>query len=104
MQRKKLITALKNKYFVAILAFLVWMLFFDGNNLIFQYRLKSSLNQLSREKDFYLSEIDHDKTLLHKLETDTAVLEKFAREKYLMKRKNEDVFLVPDNAGMDAKR
>lgn len=104
MEKKKLIKTFRNKYVVASLAFFVWMLFFDGNNFIFQYRLKSTLNELEREKTFYFTEIDHDRSMLQKLESDSTALEKFAREKYLMKRKNEDVFLIPDNTVPDVKK
>jgi len=81
---------------IAILAFLVWMLFFDRNNFINQVRLVNTLNDLNEQKEFFQREIKKDSAELHRLKTDTASLEKFAREKYLMKKENEDIYLIID--------
>lgn len=85
---------LKNKYAVAVLAFLFWMLFFDRNSVISQYGLLSSLNGLKQQKEYYTQELKADSVALHTLISSEAELEKFAREKYLMKRDNEDIFLI----------
>jgi cell division protein DivIC len=84
---------LKNKYAVAILVFFVWMLFFDRNSLINHYRLLSTLKNLKSTREFYIKEMKADSTALHTLMTSEEELEKYAREKYLMKRDNEDIFL-----------
>ncbi len=91
---EKITSFLKNKYAVALTAFFIWILFFDSNNLISQFRLVFNLNDLHKQKTFYLDEIEKDSTALYILKNDTASLEKFAREKYLMKRDNEDIFLI----------
>ena len=93
----KLPAFLKNKYFYTILAFIVWMLFFDKNNFIYQYQLSSDLNDLKSEKEYYLSEIETNNSATKELMTNTTTLEKFAREKYLMKRDNEDIYIIVDN-------
>jgi len=93
---KKILTVILNKYFLTSLAFLVWLFFFDSNNILIRLRLKNQLNELRKEKQFYLDEIRKDSILTHKLLNDTAELERFAREKYLMKKDNEDLFLVVD--------
>ena len=85
---------LKNKYFYTGLAFFVWLLFFDTNNLIYQGKLPSKLNNAREQKEFYLNEIKKDSTSLKELMTNMETMEKFAREKYLMKRDDEDVYLV----------
>ncbi|MCF8228889.1 MAG: septum formation inhibitor [Bacteroidales bacterium] len=85
---------LKNKYFYTGLAFFVWLLFFDTNNLIYQGKLSSKLNNAREQKEFYLNEIKKDSTSLKELMTNMETMEKFAREKYLMKRDDEDVYLV----------
>jgi len=95
MDKVRWIKILRNKYVITSIAFFFWMLLFDGNNLLFQYKLSSDLHDLKREKQFYLSGIMSDKALLEGLRNDPATLEKFAREKYLMKRDNEEVFLIP---------
>ncbi len=91
---KKSLPYLKNKYTIAILAFFIWMMFFDRNSIISQYRLASTLNGLEDQKEYYLSELEKDSISLHVFENDKEALEKFAREKYLMKKDNEDVYLI----------
>ena len=85
---------LKNKFFISSLAFLVWMTFFDRNDMISQLDYRSQVNKLKAEKEFYNKEIAQVEKDLTELTTDQKKLEKFAREKYLMKRDNEDVFVI----------
>ena len=59
-----------------------------------QYDYRQQLNKLEAEKDFYTTETEKTVKDLTELTTDRAKLEKFAREKYLMKKENEDVFVV----------
>jgi len=91
---KKSLPYIKNKYTIAILAFFVWMLFFDRNSMITQYELSSTLSSYNDQKEYYNSELEKDSISLNILENDKKALEKFAREKYLMKKDNEDVFLI----------
>lgn len=91
---KRLLELFKNKYFVATVAFAVWMLFFDKNDLLAQYEYRSQVNKLQEEKDFYEKEIKQVKKDLSELNTNLNTAEKFAREKYLMKKDNEDVFVI----------
>lgn len=93
---KSLLPHLKNKYVIAIIAFVVWIMFFDRNNFINQVRLVNTLHELNDQKEFYQHEIRKDSAELHRLKTDTSSLEKFAREKYLMKKENEDIYLIID--------
>ncbi len=93
---KKILNIVLNKYLIASVAFIVWLLFFDSNNVMMQQDLNNRLMELQQEKRFYLDEIRRDSTLIHQLQTDTTALEKFAREKYLMKKEGEDIFLVID--------
>jgi hypothetical protein len=95
---RKVLSFILNKYFITTVAFIVWLIFFDSNNLMMQQDLKTKLKELQTEKKFYLDEIRNDSTLTVKLRTDTTELEKFAREKYLMKKDSEDVFLVVDTS------
>ena len=85
---------LKNKFFISSLAFLVWMTFFDRNDMISQLDYRSQVNKLKAEKEFYNKEIAQVEKDLTELTTDQKKLEKFAREKYLMKKDNEDVFVI----------
>lgn len=99
MMGKKILHFLLNKYFLTLLAFVVWLVFFDSNNLIMQQDLNAKLKELQIEKRFYLEEIRKDSLLTLQLRTDSASLERFARERYLMKKSNEDLFLVIDTSG-----
>jgi hypothetical protein len=90
----RLLDLIRNKYFIAGIAFLTWMLFFDRNDLMSQYEYRTQLNKLEAEKEFYLQQTEKAVKDLNELTTDKVKLEKFAREKYLMKKKNEDVFVI----------
>lgn len=85
-----------NKYLLTTVAFVVWMVFFDSNNLLTRNKLQEKLDGLNVEKQFYLQEIRKDSTLTRQLASDSTQLEKYAREHYLMKKANEDLFLVID--------
>jgi len=90
----RILDLIRNKYLIAFVAFLTWMLFFDHNDLISQYEYRSQLNKLEAEKAFYTLESAKAVKDLNELTTDQSKLEKFAREKYLMKKENEDVFVI----------
>ena len=83
-----------NKFFYVGLGFLVWLTFFDQENFIEQYRLSQTLSDLQSKKQYYLQEIEQNETNIRLLESDSAHIEKYAREKYFMKRQNEDVFVI----------
>jgi len=85
---------LQNRYFIASVSLLVWIMFFDRNSLLRQYGDREDLYQLKKEKLYYQDEIQQTKKDLNELLTDKASLEKFAREKYLMKKDNEEIWLV----------
>ena len=100
---KKLIDLVKNKFFLVSVAFLVWMLFFDKNDLNSQLEYRSQVNKLEAERDFYTKEISKAENDLQELTTNPEKLEKFARERYFMKKDNEDVYVViePEEAKED---
>lgn len=91
---KKLIELLRNKYFLSVVAFAAWMLFFDKNDILAQYEYRTEVNKLQEEKDFYLKETATVKKDLKELDSNLSTAEKFAREKYFMKKDNEDVFVI----------
>jgi len=97
----QLLELIRNKYFLTVVAFVVWMLFFDRNDLIAQYEFKSEVSKLQEEKDFYVKEIDKVKKDLSELNSNLNTAEKFAREKYFMKKDNEDVFVIIREAKKD---
>jgi cell division protein DivIC len=87
---------LKNKYFVALGFFAAIVLFFDKNDLFTQMSRTRQLRELQESKQYYIQRIAEERKELQNLLSDSETLEKYAREKYLMKRENEDVFIVPD--------
>jgi cell division protein FtsB len=87
-------TWLRNRYVGVLLVFLVWMTFFDRNNLISQFSYREELRKLEQDKEYYLKEIENNTRQTSQLKSDPALLEKYAREKYLMKKQDEDIFLI----------
>lgn len=85
---------LKNRYVLIIIIFLVWMTFFDRNDFISQYTYRQELKKLEADRDYYLKEIEYNKKAAHELMSNPENLEKFAREKYLMKKDDEEIFLI----------
>lgn len=80
-----------NKYVVASLAFLVWMVFFDQNRLMNQVELSMEIRELERNKAYYTEQIEVVKKARSDLNNN---LEEYAREKYFLKKKDEDVFII----------
>ena len=85
---------LRNKYVLTIAVFGIWMLFFDQNNLVDRIRMTSEIRQLEVDREYYLEQILKDSANLSELTTNKENLEKYAREQFLMKKSNEDVFVV----------
>jgi cell division protein FtsB len=85
---------LRNKYLLAIVAFLVWMFFFDRNDLLSQFERVSHSNELKKMEEKKGLEITDTRKELDLLKTNAQTIEKYAREKYLMKKDNEDLFIV----------
>lgn len=86
----------KNFYFITGLSFIVWLTFLDSNDLISRFQMGARLRSLNREKEFYLEKIAEVKKDRAELMTNKELLEKFAREKYLMKKKSEDIFIIQE--------
>ncbi|UPK70817.1 FtsB family cell division protein [Chitinophaga filiformis] len=87
---------MRNKYFVSAAAFLVWLAFIDSKNFISQYELQSEVNKLEAQKTFFQDEISKTRKEQQELLSSPEKLEKFAREKYLMKKDDEDLFIITE--------
>ena len=85
-----------NRYILTIFGFLVWMTFFDRNDFILQYNYRQKLNALNKEIDYFANEIEKNRATITELFTNSKNLERYARERYFMKRDNEDVFVFVD--------
>lgn len=88
---------LTNKYVIAISVFAVIMLFFDKNDVFTQSDRSRQLRDLLQSKQYYIDEITAESKELEKMKTNPGTLEQYAREKYLMKRDNEDLFIISEN-------
>ncbi len=91
---RKIVSFFRNKFLLTIAIFVVWISLFDSNNLLDRIKDIRNLNQLKSDREYYLEKTVQDSLRLKELKTDNANLEKFAREQYLMKRDNEDIFVV----------
>lgn len=91
---EKIPNYLKNKYVIIITLFIIWIVFFDNYNLIRQSKIKKEIKQLEENKNFYSKEIKKDSTEYHELLNSDEKKEKFAREKFLMRKENEDVYII----------
>ena len=86
-----------NKYFIILVLFAVWMTFFDTNSLKRQKILNTRINEIKEMKEFYREEIDKNNKTIEELQTNPEAVEKLAREKYLMKKENEDIFIFEED-------
>jgi len=91
---RKLPKFYRNFYFVTSALFLGWMLFFDTNDIYSQYKLKDKLTELENQRQYYEAKILSVKSEREALLNDEGLLEKFAREKYFMKKEGEDIFVI----------
>jgi cell division protein FtsB len=85
---------LRNKYLVTLSLFAIWMLFFDKNDFFTQLQRKKDLAEIEESKSYFAQKIDESKKFSRDMQNNAAAVEKFAREKYHMKRENEDLFLI----------
>ncbi|MEP7373315.1 MAG: septum formation initiator family protein [Chitinophagaceae bacterium] len=87
---------LKSKYFIAFSVFAAIMLFFDKNDVFTKSARDKQLTELEKSKQYYTDRIASERKELEQLKSNPGTVEKYAREKYLMKRDNEDLFIIPE--------
>ncbi len=85
---------LKNKYWVILIIFAVWMFLFDSNSVFTHYELNKELKAVNQEKEFLKETINKEKKEYNRLKKYPSEMERLAREKYFFKRENEDVFII----------
>ncbi|MFN0049625.1 MAG: FtsB family cell division protein, partial [Cytophagales bacterium] len=93
----KIIPFFRNFYFTTGFFLLIWMFFFDANDFISQNRLTEKRKDLQKEKAFYLLKIEEVKKEKQEVFGSKDLLEKFARERYLMKKPTEDIYILKEN-------
>lgn len=91
--KNKILVYFKNIYAIIGLIFFIWMVFLDTNSLVKFIGLKKKLDRLENEKTKLEIEILKDKELIKKL-NDSIEIEKYGREKYFLKKENEDVYII----------
>lgn len=93
-KQRPLFRTFMNKYTVTLLIFVVWLAFFDRNNLVDKIQLRGKITTLKKEKTYYQEKIEEDNRKMKELLSNKHNLEKFAREQYLMKNPNEEIFVI----------
>jgi cell division protein DivIC len=91
---KSFLNIFKNKYVLAILAFLVWMTFFDDKSIGFMYNNAMKLKELKKSEKNMANSIEETKAELKLLTSNAKSVEKYAREKFYMKKENEELFIT----------
>jgi len=91
---KKLPPITRNFYFIVGVSFLIWMVFFDQNDFISQYRMKKKLTDLEEEYAYYAQQMPEVISESQAFKNNSALLEKYAREQYLMKKPTEDLYII----------
>lgn len=90
-------SVLLNKYIILLVAFGVYITFFDQHNLISRWQSHQKIKEMELERKYYEDEIAKNKQLLNKLQKDNGYLEKFAREKYFMRNRGEEIFIIKED-------
>ncbi|MDT0688338.1 septum formation initiator family protein [Salegentibacter sp. F188] len=93
LRKKPWIRFLSNRYVLLSLIFAGWMFFLDSNSWFVHNELNQEVNELKENKEYYQNQIAHDKTIIQQLQ-DSVQLEQFARQKYYMKRADEDIYII----------
>jgi cell division protein DivIC len=93
IKNNKWVRIFSNKYLIITVLFIIWMLFFDTNSYLIHHELNNNIKKLEKNKEEYLEEIMNDKLFIEKMK-DSSEIEKFAREQYYLKRKNEEIYLI----------
>jgi cell division protein FtsB len=89
---------LKNKYFIAFAAFCIVILFLDKNDFLTQLDRRKELRELEQSKKHYTTQIATERKELEALKNNPATLEKYAREKYFMKKDGEEIFIISEKS------
>lgn len=93
IKKKRWFSIMTNIYILILTVFVVWMIFFDTNSLLIHMELKKEINKLEKQKEFLQEEIEKDKEIIDRL-SDPEELEKFAREQYYLKKKDEEIYII----------
>ena len=93
LKNNKVFKILTNIFVLIFIPFMIWMLFFDENSYLVHRKFNNEIKDLESTVSFYKTKIAEDKATIMKL-NDSLQLERFAREQYLMKKENEDIYII----------
>ena len=93
IKENKFVKFITNKYVITLLFFIVWMAFFDENSFLNHRELNMEIDKLEDANIYYKKQIETDSKIIENLK-DPDSLEKYAREEYNMKKKDEDIFII----------
>ncbi|UZR94913.1 FtsB family cell division protein [Chondrinema litorale] len=93
---QKILKIVTNIYFLTGVTFLIWMLFFDSNSVMSNYKKNQKIEDLKLEEAYYQNQILEIEENMNELSSSAKQLEKFAREKYMFKKKGEDIYLIEE--------
>ena len=97
---KKVLSPFKNIFLLVTIIFIIWMLFFDTNSFQILWSLESKIDELERQKEELIRQIQNDEIFIEKL-SDSIELDKFGRENYYLKKADEDIFIVEFRDSLD---
>ena len=103
LKNNKWFRFLSNKYLLITVLFIVWMFFFDTNSYLIHKELNKEIDGLQENTDYYQKEIENDKSFIEKME-DSAEMERFAREKYYLKKENEDIYIIEHEDSIEKRK
>jgi cell division protein FtsB len=93
---KKIMPYVANRYFVVSIGFVVWMLFFDQRDFFQQRERAAELKKVEDAKKYYQKEIEYTQKQLNNIQNNKSAIEKYARERYLLRREGEELYLFED--------
>lgn len=102
IKKKKWFIIVSSTYVLILIFFIVWMIFFDTNSYFIHRELDQDIKGLEENKEFYREEIEKDKAFIEKMK-DSNEMEKFAREKYYLKKDNEDIYIIENEDSLKNK-
>jgi cell division protein FtsB len=93
---QKIMPYVANRYFVVSIGFVVWMLFFDQRDFFQQRERAAELKKVEDAKKYYQKEIEYTQKQLNNIQNNKSAIEKYARERYLLRREGEELYLFED--------
>lgn len=95
-KKRKLYRKLLNKYLISAIVFIVWMLFFDQNSYMIHRELDKQIRELKHDRKSYSEKLEKEKARIEEMKSDSTEIERVARERHYLKKKDEDIFIIEE--------